>query len=808
MKKWSRSFYTPCKPLYEGRMPVTASPDHIAMSRKAASEGMVLLKNENQLLPLGEGQKVAVFGKALFDYVKGGGGSGDVSVSYVRSLYDGLLMYKGSVCLYEPLADFYKGYVRDCYARGDSPGLIKEPEPGQDLFAGAADFTDTAMIVISRFSGEAWDRQSVSYEGQEEYEAEYYRKGAEIFGESDYYLTPEERLLIGQVRNHFKKIILVLNVGGVIDSSWFAKDPSIGSVLLAWQGGMEGGAAMADILLGRVNPSGKLPDTLARSLNDYPSTAGFHASPDYVDYTEDIYVGYRYFETMEGAKDAVNYPFGFGLSYTSFIIESLMACQRKDKIYITVRVENSGDTAGKEVVQVYVSAPDGRLGKAARSLVAFEKTRLLAPGQSQLISFEIPVSSLASYDDTGRICRSAYILEKGHYSFYVGNSVRDLFCMDFCLDINEDIIVSQKTERCQPRELKFRLLSDGETEKLRLLKPWDHMENGLGWSDEPIEGVMPALRGRERIIPDWVKETNEEASRPPVMLLDVAQGKAKLDDLLAQMTEADLCDLLGGQPNQGVANTFGFGNNISFGIPNLMTTDGPAGVRILPEHEIYTTAWPCSTLLASTWNRDLLYDIGLMAAEEVKENNLSIWLAPAVNIHRNPLCGRNFEYYSEDPLLAGELAAAMICGVQSLGVGCAVKHFACNNKESNRKDSDSRLSERALREIYLKAFEIIIQKSSPWVVMSSYNLINGVRASENKDLLTGILREEWGFDGVVCSDWYTHGEHYKELLAGNDIKMGCGYPERLMQALDKGLISRQDLVLSARRILHMILKAD
>ena len=810
MRKWTRANYMPNKALYEHKGHVTASPEHLALSREAACEGMILLKNDTDLLPFSPGQKVAVFGKALFDYVKGGGGSGDVSVSHVYSLYDGLSLEKESIKMHRPLVDFYRDYVENCYEKGALPGLLKEPLLPERFYEEAGTFTDTALIVLSRFSGEGWDRQRVTYEGQEAYEAGWYQIHETLFEESDYYLTREEKIMIEEVKKHFDRIALVLNVGGLVDSSWFAGDNAISSVLLAWQAGMEGGAAMADLLMGRRNPCGKLPDTLAADLSHYPGVRDFHRSPLYVDYSEDIYVGYRYFETIPGKKDLVNYPFGFGLSYTSFSIEGLMGCRSRNEIILTVRVKNTGQMAGKEVVQVYVQAPQGRLGKAAFSLVDFEKTGLLAPGETQLISFSIPFYAMASYDETRIREQGKYILEKGTYTFYAGNSVRSLSPLPFELLLEEDRILRTLPARCCPTQLENRLLADGSYEDLPLSRPHDHLVNVLGWSPEPVEGVCPAVRGRDRFIPSQAYPEGHPMRQQPalIQLIDVADGKAKLTDLLDQMSDQDLCDLLGGQPNQGVANTFGFGNNPDHGIPNLMTTDGPAGVRILPEYEIYTTALPCATLLASTWNRDLLCRVGIMAAEEIKENNLSIWLAPAVNIHRNPLCGRNFEYYSEDPVLAGELAASLIRGVQSLGVGACVKHFACNNKESNRKESDSRISERALREIYIKQFEIIIKKADPWVVMSSYNLINGQRASENKDLLTGILREEWGYEGVVCSDWYTHGEHYKELLAGNDIKMGCGYPDRLMMALEKGAISRQDLLIAAERVLQLILKAD
>ncbi len=802
MKKWTRAKYMPNKPLYEGKAYVTSSSEHLKLSRQAAREGMVLLKNDQNLLPFRKGTRVAVFGKALFDYVKGGGGSGDVSVAYVHNLFDGLNMYRDSIQMYMPLVDYYRDNVNKQYDNGALPGLTVEPEISEKQVMDAAAFTDTALIVLSRFSGEGWDRKTIYYDGQLESEIRQSRASELIFGESDYFLTPQEDKMTALVKKYFSKIVVVLNTGGIVDTSWFAKDNAFQAVLLAWQGGMEGGLAAADLLAGKDSPSGKLPDTFAVSLSSYPSTEGFHESPDYVDYTEDIYVGYRYFETVRGAKEQVNYPFGYGLSYTTFSVDTLLAGESgDDSICLTVKVKNTGDAAGKEVVQIYVKAPEGRLQKAHRSLIAFDKTKKLLPGEEQLLSYQIPFNTFASYDDTGIIQKSAYVLEQGVYRFFVGNSVRDAKEIEFQLCLEEDRIIRQLSPKCVPVRLKHRMLADGTFEKLSPGKPVDFMENVLGWSDQPVEGVIPPVRGRGHIIPGSLPENY-------INFMDVAEKKADLDAFMEQFSNLELADLLGGQPNQGVANTFGFGNNEKYGVPNLMTTDGPAGVRILPEYEIYTTAWPCATQLAATWNRELLYKVGVMAAEEIRENNLYIWLAPAVNIHRNPLCGRNFEYYSEDPLLTGELAASLIRGVQSLGIGATVKHFACNNKETNRKESDSRVSERALREIYLKQFEIIIKKAQPMAVMSSYNLINGVRASENKELLEDILRDEWGYEGVVCSDWYTHGEHYKELLAGNDIKMGCGYPERLMMALEKGAITREDMIHSAKRVLQMILKVD
>ena len=612
----------------------------------------------------------------------------------------------------------------------------------------------------------------------------------------------EEAALVTKVKEKFDRIVVVLNVGGMVDTSWFIDDEKLPAVLMAWQGGMEGGLAMADVLMGKVSPSGKLSDTFAGSLDDYPSTANFHESPNYVEYTDDIYVGYRYFETIAQAKEKVNYPFGYGLSYTEFSIEPIWSGEKDGTIYVTAEVTNTGSFPGKEVVQLYYGAPQGLLGKPARVLGAFEKTKELKPGETETLVLTIPTASMASYDDLGKVQKSAYVLEKGDYHFYLGNSVRDAGLLDFVWTLDENQVTLQLMEKMAPSQLPKRLLADGSFEELPQRTPNDFMENGLGWPDHNPEGDAPAVRARTRY------KLWSETPEKKIMLIDVAEGRASLDEFMAQLTDLELAELLGGQPNTGVANTFGFGNLPEYGVPNFMTADGPAGLRIAPQCGVCTTAWPCSTMLACTWNRSLVEEVGAAAAKEVKENNISFWLTPAVNIHRSPLCGRNFEYYSEDPYLAGEMASAMVLGIQSQKIGATVKHFACNNKETNRKNSDSRVSERAIREIYLKAFEIIVKKADPWAIMSSYNLINGHRASENKDLLTGILRDEWGFNGLVTTDWWTKGEHYKETLAGNDIKMGTGYPERLMEAQEKGLITRKDLEVCVERVLKVLMRAE
>ena len=810
--KWQRMLYQPVLPLGEDGKRVTGSKEHIALSRKAASEGMVLLKNEGQILPLKKGAKIALFGKGTIDYVKGGGGSGDVTVAYIRNIYEGLKIKEseGKVSLFHELAAFYEKNIKEQFAQGAQPGMTVEPQVPEELVEKAKAFADTAVVSICRFSGEGWDRhvkltdESALDGGYDvvEGEAQQRELSDSVFEDSDYYLTQAEKTMVEVVVDNFKNVIVVLNVGGMVDTLWFKDESRIQASLLALQGGIEGGLAMADVLCGDVNPSGKLVDTYARDLKDYPSTAGFHESATYVNYTEDIYVGYRYFETIPGAADKVVYPFGYGLSYTQFNVSVNKTEQKDNTILATVVVENTGKTAGKEVVQLYYSAPQGKLGKPAKVLGAYQKTGLLQPGEAQTVELSMPVAQMASYDDLGKVCKSAYVLEPGIYKFYVGTSVRDVVETAYAYEVTDVIVTMQLTEQGAPHRLPERMLSDGTLEKLPMDEPVE--EPGLDrLSIQETDGVVPRVVG----VPAYFLWGDKKPAEKPQLSM-VAEGKMSLEEFMDQLSDEDMIHLLGGQPNTGVANTWGMGNLPAYGIPNVMTADGPAGLRIQPQCGINTTAWPCATLLASTFDPEVIEAVGAAGALEVKENNIGLWLTPGVNIHRSPLCGRNFEYYSEDPYVTGKTGAAMVKGIQSRHIGASVKHFCCNNKETNRKDSDSRVSERALREIYLKAFEMIVKEANPYTIMSSYNLVNGVQASENKELLTNILRGEWGFEGMVTTDWWTQGEHYRETKAGNDIKMACGFPERVKEALEKGYISREEIRTSVGRILQMILKLD
>ena len=364
----------------------------------------VLLENKG-VLPLQAGTTVALFGVGTLEYIIGGGGSGRVYPAYVRNIYEGFAEKAPRIGIYEPLTKFYYDYAQQNINHLTDKEILPEPVLPDSLIADAAKAADVAVIVIHRYSGEGWDRSAA--------------KG-------DFYLTDEEQDLVNRVTASFANSVAVLNVGGMVDVSWIRENPKIGGALLAWQAGMEGGSAIADILCGDVNPSGKLVDTFAKTFSDYPSADTFNESDDYVEYYEDIYVGYRYFETIPGAAERVNYPFGYGLSYTSFDLSKPVAQETDGQIFVTLSVTNTGKTAGKEVVQVYFSAPQGMLGKSNISLAGFQKTKLLAPGETEKITIRFAVGDMASYDDLGKLCKSAYLLEQGEYRFLVGNSCRDL----------------------------------------------------------------------------------------------------------------------------------------------------------------------------------------------------------------------------------------------------------------------------------------------------------------------------------------------------------------------------------------------
>ena len=754
---WNRYRYNITTPLGEDGRAVTGCEAHIALSRQAAGEGIVLLENDGTL-PLAAGTRVALFGVGSLDYVKGGGGSGQVYPAYIRNLYEGLLE-NGSVSVYEPLTRWYYDYCSAHLNEYEGDKLFPELSLPDEVADDAAAHADVAILSIHRFSGEDWDRSEQA---------------------GDFTLTPEEEALVAQVTARFERVVAVLNVGGMVDLSWIKDNPRITAAVMAWQGGMEGACALADVLCGDVNPSGRLVDTFARSLYDYPSADTFNKSAEYVDYFEDIYVGYRYFETIPGMAERVVYPFGYGLSYTTFAFSDLAGEQDGDTVRLAVTVTNTGAVAGKQVVQAYYAAPQGLLGRPAAELVAFAKTALLPAGESERVTLTFPVSAMAAYDDVGKRCASAWLLERGDYRFFIGENCRDKQEVPYRYTVTEPCVVTEQlTRQCAPVGLSRRLRADG--------------------SFEPLPSGT---------VPPYPACTATEATPPDDLhtLASVAAGNEELHRFVAQLTDEELVALLGGVPSRGVPNTGGMGGVERLGIPAFMTADGPAGVRIGTTTGIATTAWPCATMLACTWNTDLMEQIGYAGGRECRENGLAIWLTPAMNIHRNPLCGRNFEYFSEDPLVSGKFAAAKVRGIQSAQVSACIKHFACNNKEHNRLYSDSRLSERALREIYLKGFEICVKEARPWMVMTSYNIINSRRACESYELITNILRGEWGFDGAVTTDWGVPCHHPNLVKAGNDIRMPNGQLDELRQALADGELTRAELLACATRLLGALMR--
>ena len=789
MEKYARFNYQPCLPLGKDGRRVTASAEHTALARRAAADGMVLLKNTDGALPLGKGEKVALFGKASIEYIKGGGGSSDVHCAFPKSIYDGFAEKEkeGKVSVYIPLVDFYRKYVEAarsetlnqkqideiwnvvnnmefCQLRDDMTYdtfhkmYVKEAQVPDEVIEAAAKECTAAVITLSRFSAEGTDRRTNG---------------------EDYCLSSLEKHLIDRCVSLFGKVIVVFNAGAVTDCEYIAENSGVQGILMGWQAGMEGGSAVADILCGDVNPSAKLPDTITRSYEAYPSKDDYAECFEHLDYSEDIYVGYRYFETVPGAREHIRYPFGYGLSYTEFALTGGICGEKNGRINAAVTVTNTGRTAGREVVQLYYSAPQGVLGKPAVELGAYRKTRLLAPGESETLALGFDMKDMASFDDLGKVRKSAYVLEKGAYRFFIGNSSQNLEKTDFELVLNEDKVTEQCSQYCRPFGLKKRLLADGSYEELPT------GESSYYYGEPEVE--------------KYVQSSTE------VPFTEVGES-ISLGDFVNQFTPDEMMDFVGGHAPTGVANTGCFGGLRRLGVPAVPTADGPAGLRLNTETGITTTCFPCATLLAATWDEELVYEVGSAAAAEIRENNIGVWLAPALNIHRNPLCGRNFEYFSEDPVLAGRQAAAEIKGIQSQKVAVSMKHFACNNKEPNRFGCDSRISERALREIFLKVFEIATKEADPYTVMSSYNLINGQHTSESWELLTGILRNEWGFKGMVVTDWGQKNNPVLEVKAGNDMKMHCGYPADLKKGLEDGIITNDHLKICVMRILDMFTK--
>ena len=705
--------------------PVFTMERFAATARAVAAEGCVLLRNQNNALPLEKGCRVAVFGRTQMNDFKSGLGSGGlVNARYVVGVYQGL-KDSGLVQVDESLRQVYESWVREHpFEIGDGwgshPWYQEEMPLTDELAAGCAARCGAAVVIIGRTAGE--DRDNADAPGS-------------------WQLTGEEEAMLATVRRHFARTIVVLNVGNIIDMNWVERiDPA--AVLYAWQGGQEHGNAVADVLTGKVSPSGRLTDTIARRIEDYPSHEGF-GDPLRLEYSEDVYVGYRYFETF--ARDRVLYPFGSGLSYTAFAHEPAGFDWDGSRAVLRHRVTNTGSFAAKEVVQVYARLPIGLLGQPDLRLCGFAKTGLLAPGASQTVEITVPAEALASYDDGGVTGhRSCYVLESGEYAFVSGHDVRDHQpCGGFALA--ELRVLARLEEACAPVE-PFRRLHRSP-------------DGSLTREPVPTRTADPKLRRLERM-PKELPFTGEKG----LTLQDVADNRCTLDAFISQMSDEDLFCIVRGEGMSSPRVTPGTAAAMGgvsarltdvFGLPAACCSDGPSGIRMDCGNKAFSL--PNGTSQACSWNEQLVEELYRMEGLEMRKYQVDALLGPGMNIHRHPLNGRNFEYFSEDPLVTGLMASAQLAGLHSVGVTGTIKHFACNNQEFSRRRVDAVVSERALREIYLKGFEIAVRKGGAYTVMTTYCPLNGCWTASLYDLNTTILRGEWGFEGIVMTDWWAVG---------------------------------------------------
>ncbi len=758
--------------------------------RRAAADGVVMLKNDG-VLPF-SGEKIAVYGRTAYDYLASGTGSGGcVHPDHIISIAEGIARSRG-VALVPSLHRAHKRWIaRHPFDRGN--GWATEPwhqaefVPDADVIASAASLTDCALVVIGRWAGE--DKDNAPEAGS-------------------WYLTDEERELLRRVTAAHSRVAVAINSGNIIDMSW-VEEFGVGAVLYVWQGGQEGGAAVADIISGRVSPSGKLPDTIARSIEDYPSHKNF-GSPDYNIYEEDVYVGYRWFETF--APERVMYPFGFGLSYTTFDVKITDAHAANGKIIVSASVTNTGNMSGREVVEVYFCKRGGVIRTPEAALCAYKKTRTLAPSQSQTLRISFPVRELASYDDSGATGhKSCWVLEPCGYAIFAGTDVKSALGAGpvFTYHAPRLAVVERCTEALAPVREFYRVVP--------------HQGDG-------VEVAYERAPTRTYDIVDRI-----EASRPDgdkgctgdrgIKLADVKSGAHTMEEFVLQMNADELCAVVRAE---GIASkkvkmytTAAFGGVTDtlakYGVPVVTNVDGPSGVR--SDYGEPATLLPNGTLLASTFDDDLVEELYALEGKELVEHGVDALLGPGVNIHRHPCCGRNFEYFSEDPLLTGKIAAAVCRGVAAFGGNATLKHFAANDQEFRRNDCDSVMSERCAREIHLRPFEIAVKEGGAVSIMTSYNLLNGCHCASNYDLTTTILRGEWGFKGFVMTDWWAKANRVgmkgdkhnlaEMIRAQNDIYMvtpdADGDDDNIRDSLESGRLTFCELRRCAMNVLYYII---
>ena len=824
------------------------------LSKEAAEEGMVLLENENQALPLAQGSKAALFGTGSYGTIKGGTGSGDVYNRYTISVYDALTSTynisnmawwgeylktfeeKKAQAAEEKKDNDYVKYTQGRFGGADSFLAIDQALTQSDMDKAKAGGVTTAFYTVSRVSGEGADR---------------------TIGKGDYKLSEVEYNNIKLIAKNFDKCVVLLNVGGVVDTKFFSEIEGVDGLVLMSQAGMEGGNALADILTGKTTPSGKLTDTWAKNYSDYPAatTIGDNDGDNkQEDYKEGIYVGYRYFDTFNITPA---YEFGYGKSYTSFDVEPLTVAADENNVSVTVNVTNTGDTySGKEVVEVYFSAPDGSIEKPYQELAGFAKTDNLAPGESQKLIVTYKTTEMSSYDEA----KAAYVMEDGDYIVRVGDSSRNTKVAGV-LTLDKDVVTEQLSNQLTLDKNWKDLSKTGKTPysykdeaaqikaaaRIALPSAKIKTENNASKIDEKkVTTYLTADAAKDyKAAENEVVET-VDAVPANTKLIDVYDGKVSMESFVASLDDTQLANLANGISGASTSgDTWGADANSvtgaagetsqlyfnSLGIPNTVEADGPAGIRVTAETTDkdgnavynYCTAFPIGTLLAQTWNTDLVNRVGKAIGEEMVEIGVTLWLAPGMNIHRDPLCGRNFEYYSEDPALTGYVGSAITAGVQSnKGVGVTIKHYITNNQETNRSAVNTSVSERTLREIYLKGFEMVVKSAQPMAIMSSYNKVNGTYACENFDLLTSVPRGEWGFDGMVMTDWGAGNRAGVDTMmhAGNDLVMPGRTQDRMIAALqgnpvgttadpnlDKTLV-RGDIQKCVSRVLTMIMRSS
>lgn len=787
--------------------------------RKAASQGAVLLKN-NDTLPFTPKDKISIFGRCQIDYYKSGTGSGGlVNVPYTSNLIQGFRRLKSEnyPCpeLNEELIQIYENWVKENPfdngkgAWAGEPWCQKEFKLDPKLVEDASKKSNKAIFVIGRTAGE--DKDNKTEEGS-------------------YFLTKIERENIELICNYFNKVTIVLNVANIIDLSWIEDEKiknKITGVIFTWHGGMEGGNASAEILCGKENPSGKLTDTIAYSYDDYPCAKYFGNAHDEF-YTEDIYVGYRYFSTFN--KDKVQFPFGFGLSYTSFSFESIKynfpdTVKGEKEFSITVKVKNTGKVPGREIIQCYGEAPQGKLGKSKRILLGFKKTNLIEPGKTESVNIKFDIKNFASYDDSGITGYPySYILEEGNYSVYIGNSSTS--CKKIVNENNNEFLLSKTllieklNQNCAPEK------------SFKILKPGKKLNSGL-YEESKIDSPVSKTNLEEKIKSKSPKEISLNQNSN-ITFQDVLKNPQLINDFISLLSVKELKTLIRGEGMMspkvtfGVASAFG-GVSESLnkkGVPAVGCSDGPSGIRL--DNGDKASLVPIGTLLACTWDPELVEELYVFLGKELSEKKIDILLGPGCNIHRSPLNGRNFEYFSEDPLITGIMAGAIVRGLEKNGGIGTLKHFALNNQESHRRTENSIASERALREIYLRPFEIAIKEYGAKSIMTGYNGVNGHWCASNFELISSILKDEWNFSGLVMTDWWAamndcvKGGKPEEknisqmikaktnvyMVVPNDTAEKDGLNDDIEESLANQSLSLAELQESAKEILSFISKTN